>query len=112
MSLAIAGNSLCVCQTFIPVICCWTAKLPIGTLIAAHDFMFYATKGPIRLEIKLNDELTIVPITSSDRFEATANVIAKSHGAILNSELRSVPAHEKAQAIKDYFKRNGWEVGN
>jgi hypothetical protein len=74
--------------------------------------MFYATKGPIRLEIKLNDELTIVPITSSDRFEATANVIAKSHGAILNSELRTVPAHEKARAAKDHFKRNGWKIDN
>lgn len=112
MALAIGGASLCVCQAFIPVICCWTAKLPIGTLIAAHDFMFYATKGSIRLEIKLNDGLTIVPITSSDRFEATANVIAKSHGAILNSELRTVPAHEKARAAKDHFKRNGWKIDN
>lgn len=89
-----------------------STQVTTGILIAANESMFYVTKGAIKLEIQLNDVLTIVPIATSDRFEATANIIAKSHDAILNYELKTVPAHEKAEAVKDYFKRNGWQIDN
>ena len=72
--------------------------------------MFLATKGYVRLEVKMNDELKITPFVLLTELRFSANATAKSITSILNFQLKGVPNCDKEIVAREYLEGKGWTV--
>jgi hypothetical protein len=68
------------------------------------------TKGNIGFEVQLNDDIKITTLVRSHYALSTAKVIASTLKKILQYYTSQSQNSDKAEVVRSFFSRNGWNV--